>query len=117
MLLLLSALLLLTLDINPAPSFKVERTLMYVGAAADITTTRLVIKNGGKEVNPILVKLFGKKPSTLQLISVKAVSIGIAEITVHYLKKQGKYGQAKFVYWMNAALNFFVAGMNLRYVW
>jgi len=44
-----------------------------VTAVYDIVTTSMVIKEGGRESNPILKKIIGEKPKLPALVGVKAV--------------------------------------------
>jgi hypothetical protein len=121
----LTALLILTLQVPseapvvvpPKDTFRIERAALYTSAAADIITTRIAIRNGAFEGNPLLTPIIGKQPSTAKLLGVKAVSIAITELTAGYLRKKGEQGRAKAAYWISTVLWTFAAGMNLQFAW
>jgi hypothetical protein len=102
---------------GPSPSYRVERIALYVTAAADVLTTRMAIRNGAYEGNPLLTRIVGKTPSTLKLVAVKAAGIGLVELSAHVLKKRGEHGQARAAYWIMAITNGLVSGFNLQWAW
>jgi hypothetical protein len=112
--LILSALFISTLTL-PAPSLKIERTLLYTSAVTDIVTTRLAIKNGATEGNPILNKIVGKEPSTLKLIGVKLAAIGIIELLAKHHMNKKQYSKAKYFYFIATYMWFLASGLNLSW--
>lgn len=114
MLLIASALLASQLVIPP-PSYKAERIALYITAITDIATTRVAIINGGKEGNRLLAPFIGKTPSTLKLISAKAVSILLTELAVKHYRGKKNYKLAKFLLEWSAYLWGLASGSNLRF--
>lgn len=51
-------------------------TILILAALADIMTSKRVFDNGGIEVNPIVAKLFGKRPPFAAMVAVKAAATG-----------------------------------------
>jgi carbon starvation protein CstA len=45
--------------------------LLFAAAAADIYTSYRLFKRGGVELNPLVTKLFGKRPGLAPMIAVK----------------------------------------------
>lgn len=50
---------------------------LALAALADIYTSHRAFKAGRVEVNPLVSKLFGKRPSLGALLAVKAVAFGV----------------------------------------
>lgn len=98
-------------------SFTAERIGLYATAATDILTTRLAIRNGAFEGNPIARKIVGTTPSTAKLIGLKAASVGIIELFALALRKQGHTGHARVPYWVATVLWGAASGLNLRFAW
>lgn len=63
--------------------------LLILAALADAYTSYRLFKRGGVELNPLVVKLFGKRPNLGDMLVVKAVAIAIiaysGEPALHYL--------------------------------
>lgn len=51
--------------------------LLIAAALADIYTSHRAFKRGRVEVNPLIAKLFGKRPSFAAMLAVKAVAVGV----------------------------------------
>ena len=50
---------------------------LALAALADIYTSHRAFKAGSIEVNPLVSKLFGKRPSLAAMIAVKALAAGV----------------------------------------
>ena len=50
---------------------------LAAAALADIYTSHRLFKRGGVELNPLVVKLFGKRPSLAAMFAVKALAAGV----------------------------------------
>lgn len=51
--------------------------LLAIAALADVYTSHRAFKRGSVEVNPLVSKLFGKRPSLGAMLGVKAVAFGV----------------------------------------
>jgi len=102
---------------TPERSFTAERIALYTVAAADVLTTRVAIRNGAFEGNPIARRLVGSTPSTLKLVGLKSAAIGVIELCAWALRKMGHTGQARSAYWVPAVWWGAASGANLRFVW
>lgn len=51
--------------------------LLIIAALADIYTSHRVFKLGGIEANPLVAKLFGKRPPFAAMVAVKAAATGL----------------------------------------
>lgn len=62
--------------------------LLTLAALADAYTSHRVFKRGGYEVNPLVSKLFGKRPSLFAMLAIKALA---AAVIVHFGGVAGAY--------------------------
>jgi hypothetical protein len=99
-----------------AQRYRGERVALVLTAAADVITTRIAIRNGAQEGNPLLTPIVGKTPSTLKLVAVKAAAIGIIEWSASYWRKRGHPKIASAIYQISALSWGYAAGFNLRFV-
>ncbi len=51
--------------------------LLVLAALADIVSSKRVFDNGGVEANPLVAKLFGKRPPFAAMVAVKAAATGL----------------------------------------
>ncbi len=51
--------------------------LLVLAALADIVSSKRVFDRGGIEANPLVSKLFGKRPSFAAMVVVKAAATGL----------------------------------------
>lgn len=51
--------------------------LLVVAALADAYTSHRLFKRGGVELNPLVTKLFGKRPSFKAMLAIKAAATGL----------------------------------------
>ena len=51
--------------------------LLIAAALADAYTSHRLFKRGGVELNPLVSRLFGKRPSFGAMLAVKAVACGV----------------------------------------
>lgn len=52
--------------------------LLVLAALADIVSSKRVFDRGGVEANPLVSKLFGKRPPFAAMVAVKAAAGGLA---------------------------------------
>ena len=91
------------------PSFTVERIAMVSAAVLDVASTAWVLKQGGREANPLL----GKHPSVTKLVTVKLVAMAVQELAARYLTRKGYPNRARFIYWTAIVLWSAVGVSNL----
>lgn len=51
--------------------------LLLAAALADAYTSHRLFRRGGVELNPLVAKLFGKRPSFGAMLAVKAAATGV----------------------------------------
>ena len=74
--------------------------LLLAAAIADAYTSHRLFKRGGVELNLIVIKLFGKRPSFGAMLAVKAVAVAvIAYIGIDALTLAGAAAWAAAAVW------------------
>lgn len=117
--LLLSFVLVLLFSV-PAQAQTTERSTglriaLVAAATADVVTTRIAIRNGGREANGLLTRIIGPQPSTLKLVGVKLAAIGLIEASSAHLRRKGQHGLARANYWIATLAWAWASGWNLQW--
>ena len=75
--------------------------LLTLAALADVYTSHRAFKRGAVEINPLIAKLFGKRPSFGNMLLVKALAFGV----IAYLGTDAMILAAAGVWGLVALLN------------